>query len=134
MRNPPARSRGGCPRATAARQGRALELLEAVRARCIADHSTLPVERAHLVDTIASAAHSLVMVAEEGVKVKVFDSFWRDTYGWMIAGTPAPEDARRWLRDNAVDWVASALPLGPPLAKDAWSRGDPVPLRSAGAS
>ena len=59
---------------TAERQDLALELLEAVRARCIADHSTLPIERAHLVDTIASAAHSLGMVAEEGVKVKVLRS------------------------------------------------------------
>jgi hypothetical protein len=94
------------------RQELVLELLEAVRMRCLTDHASMPIAHARLVDTVCNGAHSLIMIAVESVKVKVFDRFWRDDlhgYQWMIAGTTNPEDARNCLVASA-QYLAEVSP------------------------
>lgn len=94
---------------TQEKQELVLDLLEAVRMRCLTDHSSMPIARARLVDTVCNGAHQLIMIAVEPVKVKVFDRFWRDElhgYKWMIARATNPESARNCL-------VASAKYLAP---------------------
>ena len=77
--------------------------------RCLTDQAIMPMGRAGLVDVVANGANSLMMIAVESVKVKVFDRFWRDTYKWMIAGTTDPMDARSMLT-SSVEYLAESSP------------------------
>ena len=80
-----------------------LQLLEAVRMRCLTDHSSMPIAHARLVDTVANGAHSLMMIAVEPIKVRIFERFWTDEvhgYKWMIEGVTNPEDARGCLTSS----------------------------------